>query len=87
MNTRELMLFYADMENREWELLISSKPPSEINPEDFAHVEFCAAVRRCMIMQSLARNLISNRPDRRYWAGLRLYEYWAIEKSFPHSRN
>lgn len=87
VDTEALMLFYTVAEKREWESVINSKPPGEINPEDFAHAEFCAAVRRHTITQSLARNLTSNHPECRYWAGLKMYEYWAIKKLFPCNRN
>lgn len=80
VDTEAMMLFYTEMENREWEFIINSKLSSEINPEDLAHIEFCSAVRRHMIIQSLIRNLTSNYSGNRYWAGTQLYNYWRISK-------
>jgi hypothetical protein len=82
MDIEALMLFYVAMENQEWEFVINSKPPDKIKPEDFAHMEFCAAVRRHMIVNHLKRALTSNYSNRRYWAGLGLYKYWTIERKF-----
>lgn len=85
MNIEELMLFYINMENREWEAIINSRPLDKINKDDFAHGEFCSAVRRHIIIKQLTQNLSSKHSGNQYWAGLGLYEYQEIEKLFSNN--
>jgi hypothetical protein len=89
MNNEEienLISFYTDEQKKEWDHVIS-KWPNEILPSDFAHGEFCAAVVRSILLNRLRGNLASDIQAERLWAGVRLYEYWSIEKLFPFNRN
>lgn len=87
VNTEALMLFYAEMGNREWKSVINSNPTGEINLDDFAHAEFCSAVIRSILVKQLEYNLINGGLPDRYRAGILLYDHWRIEKSFPATRN
>jgi hypothetical protein len=78
MDHSELMRFYAIEGTKEWKAVLGNKSPSEVDPQDFAHAEFCTAANRYMLFQILKRNLTSERAENRYWAGLRLYQYWEI---------
>jgi hypothetical protein len=83
MTREELILFYTRQGNEEWKTIIDNKPHDQISPDGFAHCEFCSAVVRSMIVKQMECNLISNDSANRYWAGVRLYEHWAIERMFP----
>lgn len=84
----DLIVFYQTAGNREWQRLLNDNGPFGIEPDDFAHAEFCLAVVRSILIASLQLDLEKN-PDQgqRFRAAVRIDEYWHIEKKFAYNWN
>lgn len=83
-----LLAFYAEYQGRDFERIMKKFYPETPDKDEFAHVQFCAAVFAYYMMRMLEIAMrVETDNARRYHAGINIHEYKQLERELFKSWN